>query len=79
MRMRLYPCERLLFRFEKAIDDDGVALSRSSHASFGSFGETEAVRAGASESRRLLREEIAFRPDDIKPLFALSRVVVRWD
>ena len=32
MRIRSYPGERLLFRFEKTIDDDGAALSRSSPA-----------------------------------------------
>jgi hypothetical protein len=49
MRIRFYPGERFLFRFEKAIDDYGVAFSGSSHASFRSFGEIEAGRADASE------------------------------
>ena len=37
MRIRFYPGERLLFRFEKTIDDDGAALSRSSPAQPCSF------------------------------------------
>jgi hypothetical protein len=37
MRIRSYPGERLLFRFEKTIDDDGAALSRGSPAQPCSF------------------------------------------
>ena len=37
MRVRFYPGERFLFRFEKTIDDDGTTLSRGSPAQPRSF------------------------------------------